>query len=879
MKKGTLAKASTASKGAAKKQSVISVTPKAVPSSMSKTPTIVPTLPLPGSEGELKAVLSAPTPTPTIPIISEHVIETPVPADVHITPTKSIDAPNVCTDVAQSSPVQCVAAPVLSSCPDESLVAHDPPRDGMTETPVASGTNPDSHALAHKTPSPSQLDQSKEASPLGVNFASRSYRAVVDKYSLGLHTVKRSNIQLGPNTRVVTIPGIMKVVKSIRAQGYITGVNTPVVVFNTTDARFADIDVVRKTPSLIEEIVQTGTLLCDAGQHRELAFRYLEQADNKLPTDLPVPSHQEVEILLNVQDDYDFFVIGKKHNKVTQAQNNEHITDFMKQVGTMWEKVTVLGGKRSRVVMSDAYRLNCSEFGPDDMGPTKFASYFSFYQTFTQKFKTQLEVVTREVGADVMPSTAMEALVKFLKQPEMKGRPILAGQLQLESLNYFERWYTQCGEKTLSSKLYETVIMPYLVMILTMQQVAIDLLPDNEGEYQMPESVSKYFQQHLHNLEVGPNGVAFAQDFYTTHVTYWQESRGYLPAELKKTFTVVQQPPVVANRLIEAPPVVEAELSSVKKSKAAIASTNEPPRKSARLEVKERKTYHDVDMDVQEQEDGTDATTSEREDEESREDVECSSESDSMETSEIDTIGEVYSWAVPTEQELERCASAWVSGGSLEAEQVVEELPEQVESKRTWVNVHGAAFLFSEHSDLIPTNCSFIVLDYRHDGTSHSVSNDEIFAKLSFVSDHLCQSGCAIFVPPLHDLSRLNSLLEDSQSTLKLKRDGASYIHYYLYNVAADSRIKTQNLVVPYILAFKGAVSPHTSYTIEEGIKPANTICASNEHPSYTNIVSGFDSSERFFKIYEPGSSKVTPPLKRWFLFIFVWNAESFVKY
>ena len=62
MKKDTLAKASTASKGAAaKKQSVISVTPKAVPSSMSKTPTIVPTLLLPGSEGEPKAGLSTPT--------------------------------------------------------------------------------------------------------------------------------------------------------------------------------------------------------------------------------------------------------------------------------------------------------------------------------------------------------------------------------------------------------------------------------------------------------------------------------------------------------------------------------------------------------------------------------------------------------------------------------------------------------------------------------------------------------------------------------------------------------------------------------------------------------------------------------------------------
>ena len=124
----------------------------------------------------------------------------------------------------------------------------------------------------------------------------------------------------------------------------------------------------------------------------------------------------------------------------------------------------------------------------------------------------------------------------------------------------------------------------------------------------------------------------------------------------------MKQPPAVANRTIEAAPVVQAEFSAVKKTKAAVAPGNEPPRKSARLEVKERKTYHDVDMEVHEQEDSTDATASEREDEECREDVESSSES--METSEIDTIGEVYSWAVPTEQELERCASAWVSGES-----------------------------------------------------------------------------------------------------------------------------------------------------------------------------------------------------------------------
>ena len=117
----------------------------------------------------------------------------------------------------------------------------------------------------------------------------------------------------------------MKVVNSFQAQGFIKGVNTPVVVFNTSDTRFDNIEVVRNSPELMAEIVTNGTLLCDAGQHREMALRYLEQPENKLPSDLAVPTHQEDEILLNVKDEYDFFVIGKKHNKVTQAQNNEHI--------------------------------------------------------------------------------------------------------------------------------------------------------------------------------------------------------------------------------------------------------------------------------------------------------------------------------------------------------------------------------------------------------------------------------------------------------------------------------------------------------------------------------------------------------------------------
>ena len=107
---------------------------------------------------------------------------------------------------------------------------------------------------------------------------------------------------------------------------------------------------------------------CDAGQHREMVLRYLEQPENKLPSDLPVPTEQDVEILLNVKDEYDFFVIGKQHNKVTQTQNNEHMINQIKQVQKMWEKVKLMGGKRKSIVMADAYRLNCAEFGPENIG-------------------------------------------------------------------------------------------------------------------------------------------------------------------------------------------------------------------------------------------------------------------------------------------------------------------------------------------------------------------------------------------------------------------------------------------------------------------------------------------------------------------------------
>ena len=44
------------------------------------------------------------------------------------------------------------------------------------------------------------------------NPKSRHFRALLNKYTVGLHSIRRSQVSLGKNTRVVTQEGIMKVV-------------------------------------------------------------------------------------------------------------------------------------------------------------------------------------------------------------------------------------------------------------------------------------------------------------------------------------------------------------------------------------------------------------------------------------------------------------------------------------------------------------------------------------------------------------------------------------------------------------------------------------------------------------------------------------------
>ena len=158
-------------------------------------------------------------------------------------------------------------------------------------------------------------------------------------------------------------------VNSIKAHGYLQDVNHPVVVFNSLDPRFKDRNAIRNSPVLLEEIVTTGKFVYNAGAHRELAWQYFESHRDELPMGVQIPDAFMFEVLVNVDNTYDFYIIGKKHNKITQAQNDEKLIDFINQAKTMWDRVQVLGGKHKQPTSADALKLNIciKEFGEEDL--------------------------------------------------------------------------------------------------------------------------------------------------------------------------------------------------------------------------------------------------------------------------------------------------------------------------------------------------------------------------------------------------------------------------------------------------------------------------------------------------------------------------------
>ena len=60
----------------------------------------------------------------------------------------------------------------------------------------------------------------------------------------------------------------------------------------------------------------------------------------------------------------------------------------------------------------------------------------------------------------------------------------------------------------------------------------------------LPKEFENYFEEHLEGLNLGETGFTYAQDYFTTHIPFVKEVRGYLPTEVKKFFSggQTQQP-------------------------------------------------------------------------------------------------------------------------------------------------------------------------------------------------------------------------------------------------------------------------------------------------------------------------------------------------
>ena len=96
----------------------------------------------------------------------------------------------------------------------------------------------------------------------------------------------------------------------------------------------------------------------------------------------------------------------------------------------------------------------------------------------------------------------------------------------------------------------------------------------------------------------------------------------------------------------------------------------------------------------------------------------------------------------------------------------------------------------------------------------------------------------------------------ETSPRLKFKADG-QFVHYALFHPSTDGQLKTQSLVVPYILAFKGETPAHGSYCVNGEVKPSCELVTKNQYPTYCNVISGLESAEQILQIYSSTSKKV----------------------
>ena len=92
----------------------------------------------------------------------------------------------------------------------------------------------------------------------------------------------------------------------------------------------------------MNEIIQNGMFVYDAGEHRELACQWFEANPAQKPEHLIIPNGFECDILLGVHDNYEVYDIGLNFQ------------------GAQWRN-------NSGLDSTSCNNVNCFEFGDADM--------------------------------------------------------------------------------------------------------------------------------------------------------------------------------------------------------------------------------------------------------------------------------------------------------------------------------------------------------------------------------------------------------------------------------------------------------------------------------------------------------------------------------
>ena len=70
------------------------------------------------------------------------------------------------------------------------------------------------------------------------------------------------------------------------------------------------------------------------------------------------------------------------------------IVNIIRQAQKMMAKAATLKQKGQQVTQVDTFKLNCTEFGDNDMGTTKFCAYYNFAHYFSPLFIQKMTAAT-----------------------------------------------------------------------------------------------------------------------------------------------------------------------------------------------------------------------------------------------------------------------------------------------------------------------------------------------------------------------------------------------------------------------------------------------------------------------------------------------------